>query len=189
MFDTLKQINWIDILVVILILRIGYIALKKGLAVEFFKILGTISATYLSLHYYINLSDFIQNRIGLKSISSDFLNAFSFSGLAILGYLIFMVLQKIFSRFVKMEAAPELNKWGGFILGIARAFLFTSLVIFILVISGVNYFKRSIKDSYSGRSLYKVAPLTYRSLWNGFFSKFMTNEKLNEAIFEVKKRP
>ena len=50
--EIIKQFNWVDIFVIILSVRVLYIAVKNGLPVELFKLLGTIAAIYLSLHYY-----------------------------------------------------------------------------------------------------------------------------------------
>ncbi len=181
-----KQFNWVDILVVILLFRIGYIAIKNGLPAELFKLLGIISAIYLSLHYYTALSDWIRAHIAAeKKMPLEFLDFLVFLVLAILGYLIFVLLRSIFYRFIKMEAVPRLNKWGGLALGVARGFLLVGLVIFMLVISSISYLKNSVKNSYSGRQLFNVATSTYSWLWNAIASKFMPGEKFNRTILEV----
>ncbi len=187
MLNIIKQINWIDIFVIILLVRICYIAGEHGLLLESFKFLGTLSAVYLSLHYYKGLSDSIQNSIGLEDPPTHLFNLFSVIILAIIGYGIFALLRKGFSKLVKMEAEAHLNRWGGLVLGIIRGFLFSSLIIFIFVVSDSEYLNKSVISSYSGEYVFKIAPATYSSLWNNFFSKFMPQEKLNEAIPELEK--
>lgn len=187
LLNIIKQFNWLDIIVVIILFRICYIAVKSGLPVELFKILGTLLAIYLSLHYYTMLSDFFRNRIAVKSLPLEFLDFLSFTVLAILGYLIFVSLRVLFYRLIKMEAAPQLNKWGGLILGVGRGILLGGLIIFMLIISSVGYLKNSVKDSYSGKRLFKVAPATYSALWDNLMSKFATKEKFNSTILEVQK--
>ena len=183
--DTIRQFNWVDIFVVILLLRIGYIALKSGITIELFKLLGTVLATYLSLHYYISWADFIQRLSVIKNIPQELLGFFSFVILVMLGYSIFVLLRSVFYRFIKMEAVPNLNKWGGFILGIARAILLLSLIMFILVISPIGYLKNSVNGSYLGKRILKISPTTYSLIWNNLASKFMAKEKFNEAVLEV----
>jgi hypothetical protein len=95
-----------------------------------------------------------------------------------------MLLRKVFSRFIQMEAVPNLNKWGSLILSMMRSFLFVSLLIFILVIAPTGYFRNSLNNSYSGKRLFNIAPTTYTWLWNSIMSKFRTQEKFNETIFE-----
>lgn len=185
LLNIFKQFNWVDILAIILLFRIGYIAIKNGLSVELFKLLGTILAIYLSLHYYTLFSGWLV-RADAKPATVAFLNLTSFLVLAILGYLVFLLLRVIFYRFIKMEAVPRLNKWGGFVLGILRGFLLTGLIVFMLVASNIDYLKSCVKDSYLGRYLFKVAPKTYACLWNGFASKFMTKEKFNKTVLKLK---
>ncbi len=184
LLDIIKQFNWLDILLIIILFRMGYISMKTGIPVVFFKLLGTLVAVYLSLHYYTNLSGLLAQRLPVnkEKMPLELLNLLSFIFLAIAGYLILLPPRVVFSRFIKMEATPNLNKWGGLVLGIARGFLLVGLVTFMLVISGSGYLKKSVTNSYLGRRAFYVAPNTYTWLWNKITSKFMTGEKLNEAI-------
>ncbi|MBU3958369.1 MAG: CvpA family protein [Candidatus Omnitrophica bacterium] len=181
----IRQFNWLDIVVLILILRIGYIALKNGLPVELFKFFGTIFSVYLSMHYYVLWAVYLQERIPLKNISLGFLRLFSFVALSALGYFIFLLLRKVFYRLITVEPVEKLNKWGGFILSMLRGILLLSLILFILVISNISYLNKSARNSYLGRRIFKVAPFVYSGLWNNLVSKFRTAEEFNKAILEV----
>lgn len=185
LLSTLKQFNWVDIFVVILLLRTTYIAMNNGFSIELFKLLGTVLATYLSLHYYLIFSDYIGSRIGVNNIPLAYLTSLIFVVLGLLGYLVFVVLRNVFYRFIKMEAVPNLNKWGGLIFGLARGALLVSLIIFILVTAPFGYLKDSVSSSYSGKRLFKIAPNVYSGLWKNIASKFITQEKFNQAILEV----
>lgn len=185
--EILKQFNWVDIFVAILLFRICYISLKSGFVIEFFKLLGTIVAIYLSLHYYISLSSFIRGVAGLEFIPDSLFEVFWFCILASAGYMVFMFIRESVGRFIKTETIATLNKWGGLLLGIGRGFLLSGLILFIFAISPIRYFAQSTKRSYSGRHLVSVAPDMYRSLWYGVMSKFMTEEKLNKAVAGVEK--
>lgn len=182
--DIIKQFNWIDIVVVILLMRMGYIALKNGLPSELFKFLGTVSSIYLSLHYYSSWSAILKERT-LKNMPLEFLNFFSFLVLVFLGYLIFVILRKLVLKLITVEPVEKLNQWGGFVLGIIRAGLMISLLIFILVISNINYLKNSVEDSYLGKRIFNIAPTTYAVLWNNLASKFMTDEAFNKNIPDI----
>lgn len=185
--DILRQLNWIDIFVIILLFRICYVSLNNDIPTEFFKLLGTVTAIYLSLHYYTALSDWMTKRffIPKHKMPLEFLDFLSLVILTISGYLIFVLLREAFYRFFKIEAGDRLNKWGGLALGIVRGILLSSLIIFVLVISSITYFKNSVINSYSGLRLFKLAPQAYTRVWNGFMSKIMTKEKLNDAVLEV----
>lgn len=183
--DILKQIGWIDVLVAILFVRICYIAVKNGFSTEFFKFLGTLLAIYLSLHYYTALSDFVQKRFTRELIPLEFLDFICFVLLAEVGYLLFFILRATFLRLVTIEAVSMLNHWGGLLIGIARSLLFIGIVIYALTISSVSYFKDSVARSYLGKAAIKTAPAVYSGLWNGFFSKFMAQEKFNQYVTDT----
>ncbi|MDD5120384.1 MAG: CvpA family protein [Candidatus Omnitrophica bacterium] len=184
-FDIFRQTNFIDILIVILLFRICYIAAKQGLSVEIFKLCGIIFATYLSCHFYTSLSDIIQRSLPTKRMPLEFADFIVFITLALIGYLAFVLIRSIFYRFLKLEAVPEINKFGGLILGVIRAYFFIGLLIFTLGISSVNYISGSVKHSYLGSRVFLVAPNTYRWLWDNIFSKFSAKEDFNSTINEV----
>lgn len=186
LLETVKQLKWVDIFAIILLFRITYIASKNGIFITFFKLLGTLLAVYLSLHFYTRLADYIQMRLPAGIIIPlelwDFL-AFFF--LAILGYLVFVVLRETFFRFIKAETVSFLNRWGSAILGISRGLILVSLIIFLLSIPVVDYFRNSVRDSFLGRRLIKVSTDTYIFLWGGFVAKFMPNDEFNKVVLEV----
>jgi len=183
----IKQLNWVDVLVIIIALRICYIAARIGFPTELFKLFGTIAAIYFSLHYYTALSDILSEFLpGVQDRAPlEFMDFACFLILVIVSYLAFALLRNIFCRFIKMEAIPKLNKWGGFILGLARTYLFLGLLIFMLAISTITYLRESAGQSYLGTRLFKVAPNTYYWLWNNLGSKFMIKEKINKTVAEV----
>jgi len=185
LLDILRQFKWLDVVIVILFIRICYVALKNGFSSELFKFLGTLSAIYISFHYYTILSDMLQKQTRLNGMPLDFVDFFIFIVLVLIGYFIFVVLRMFLSRFMQLEAVSALNKWGGLCLGVMRAFFLIGLLSFILVISSTVYLSQSVKSSYLGKRSFAIAPNTYRWLWNNLFSKFSSEEKINQDITEV----
>ncbi len=181
----IKYINWVDICLVILLFRICYIAVKNGFPQEVFKIFGVVAAVYFPMHYYTVLAGAIRGVFGLQGNALGSLEFFIFVTLVVLIYLVFVVLQKLFSKALKVEALPTLNKWGGFILGLTRTLLLASLLMFILLLSGSGFFDKGVKESYSGKYVAGIAPAVYSSLWHGIFSKFFAGEKFNDNVLEV----
>ncbi|HTY45621.1 MAG TPA: CvpA family protein [Patescibacteria group bacterium] len=184
--NVLKEFNWVDIFVIILLLRICYVSLKNGFLLEFFKLLGTVAAIYCAMHYYTRVSGSIGALMKLgKNGQLAIFDFLSFIVLALLGYAVFWVIRELIARLFKAEAVPTLAKWGGLVVGVARAFLFLSFVLFALYLSPVDYMHDSIPASYSGKKIIQVAPNLYVGLWESVFSKFMTGEKMNETVRQV----
>lgn len=185
MVNAISQFNFLDVIIVIILLRICYVAFQMGLAVEFFKLSGVILATYLSLHYYTGLSDIIQRRFIPKEMPLEFMDLLVFIILAAGGYLLFVVLRNSFYRFMKLEASPKISQFGGLILGLARLFFTVGLLIYILMISNVKYLNESVKYSYLGSRSALISANTYGWLWDSVISKFSPKEKFNPTVSEV----
>lgn len=185
MVNAISQFNFLDVIIVIISLRICYVAFQMGLAVEFFKLSGVILATYLSLHYYTGVSDIIQRRFIPKELPLEFMDFLVFIILAAGGYLLFVVLRNFFYRFMKLEASPKISQFGGLILGLARLFFTVGLLIYILMISNVKYLNESVKYSYLGSRSALISANTYGWLWDSVISKFSPKEKLNPTVSEV----
>ena len=184
MIDALLRLNWVDIIVVILIIRVSYISVKSGFPVEIFKLLGTICAIYLSLHYYIIFGDLLRGYF-TSIIPEAYFNFLCFLALALLGYFLFFLLRTALYHFVDVKAVPALSKWGGLITGLLRDILLISLIVFAFSISTVTYLASSANKSYIASRFSKVAPVTYSWIWNNITSKFIPNEKFNNAVLET----
>lgn len=184
--DFITHSNWVDILVLIIVFRIGYIAMRTGIMTEVFKFGGVICSIYISSHYFTILSDFIKQRIPGEFMSLEFLDFLSFTILLTLGYLIFILLRNICRNFIKLDSPSIINRWMGLALGILRGYLISGIVIFAMVISSVAYLKNSSANSYFAKQLFQVQAGVYTWLWNNVGSKLMTSEKFNPTIEEVK---
>ncbi len=185
LLDVFKQFKWVDVFVIIVLLRICYVSFKTGFTIELFKLFGTMAAIFFPLHYYTLFSDRVTQGAATQKMPLEFIDFISFIVLSITSYAVFILLRGVFHRFIKMEAVPTLNKWGGLILGIARGFLLTGLLMYMLVISSVSYFGNTVANSYSGKSLFSIAPVTYSWVWYNIASKFTAGGKINNTVLEV----
>ncbi len=184
--EAVKQFNYLDIIILIILFRICYIAVKSGIVAESFKLLGVISAIYIASHYYTLLSDVILKGYMSKIMPLEFADFIVYILLAGAAYFLFILLRSTFCRFIKTEAAPNFNKYGGIVVGLIRAYFTVGLVIYVLMISSVSYISGSVKHSYLGSKFSSVAPNTYGWLWGAVFSKFSPQEKINPVVNEVK---
>lgn len=183
--NILTRINWIDILCVILLFRISYIAYKRGFSAEIFKFAGTVCALFFSLHYYYSVAQALITRITFVKIPLETARFFTFIFCAVLGYLAFVLLRFIFSRFIHMEATPQFNNWGGLSIGILRGVLFLGLLFYVFCLSPLPYFSKSVKDSLTGKKMVQVSVNAYSGMWQGILSKFLTKDKLNEDVLTI----
>jgi len=180
-------VNWVDILVLLLAVRIIFVALKGGALAEFFKLCGTVFAIYVSLHYYIAISDSIRVHMGWKKFPVEFFDFLICLFLAAASYGSFIFIRAVVVSLLKTQSQtkPRLNKLGGIVFGLVRMVLLMSLVIFLMTISSITYIKKSVKRSYFGGELFQLSTNTYITIWDGFTSKFMHDEKQNKIVREI----
>lgn len=184
--EILKQFNWVDVVLVFLLFKISYTSLKNGFVVELFKFLGTVFSIYIAFHYFTILSDSLVRHVPEEqSFPVEFMDFLTCTGLLIAIYMLFVLLRNTLCHFIKMEAVAALSKWGGFLLGIGRAVLAASLVVFLLFISSIGYLSASAKNSYIGQRVFNVSVSTYETIWNGFMYKLATGEKFNNTVTQV----
>ena len=184
--EFIKHFNWVDVLVLIIVFRIGYIAMVTGIMTEVFKFGGVISSIYISSHYFTVLSDYIKQRMPGEFLSLEFLDFLSFIILLTLGYLIFVLLRSVCRNFIKLDSPSIIDRWIGLALGILRGYLISGIIIFAMAISSVTYFRNISAHSYFGKQLFNVQPGVYTWFWDNIGSKLMRSEKFNPTVGEIK---
>lgn len=184
--EYIRQLNWIDILALIVLFRVSYISVKTGFPIELFKLFGTVFAIFFACHYYFRLGTFFLNRTPLEG---EFLlrvfSLFAFIIIATSGYLIVMLIRRFITALIKMEAVSSLNRWGALTLGLVRALFLCSLLFFIFMISNIRYLNNRTADSLLGSRLFRVTPATYEVLWNSLAARLIDSKAFNGRVLDV----
>ena len=158
--DILKHINWVDVLALILILRISYVCSQAGLTHEIFPLIGNAVVLVLSLHFYARVGNIITKNAPIIPIQIAYF--LSFTGIVIALMIIYKLLNAALNIVLTMECHPSIEKIGGLIVGVMKAFVVTSLVLAILALAPMPYFQRSIRDkSLTGLQILKIGPAIY----------------------------
>lgn len=157
-----KLANWVDILIILLALRCGYIGLRKGLFGEIFRFVGIITAIIVSLYHGGLLGKYISDRSFLSLFHSKII---SIIALLIITVFIFRLIRGVVARLVKVEFGPRLSMIGGTILGLARGGVVASLILLILLWLPTSSIEATIHErSYLGPSIIKVVSTIYDGL-------------------------
>lgn len=168
-----RQINWVDIFVLILLVRGTYIGLRYGFITEIFKIFGIIVALFVSFRYYSNLAQFLATQVFFSKLSPSLQGGLSFIALILLTLAIFRLGHFVARSVMRLEASGLLERVGGVICGFIRGGVVAGLILFALNLLPVSYLKTSINEnSWSGSRLIKVGPAIYYTI-----AKFSPGEK------------
>lgn len=182
--DVLKSINWVDLMIFALFIRVMYMAVQEGFIVEVFKTFGLIIALFLSFHYYTLLGQFILRKVHSPQ---DMILAFSFCFIVIwvLVLVIFKYIREGLLLLFAIQTKTLVDRWGAAIVGLGRFWVLSSMIMFVLLTSGLRYVEVKTADSFFGRHMIALAPGIYQKICNGFVSRLLPAEKVNPAVREV----
>jgi len=159
----LTKINWVDVLALILVLRMSYVAFQDGLSHEILPVIGSVFMIVFSLHYYQKISSFLYD-IGFV-VPILLLNPVIFLALNLLIGLLFRVLKSIIDNVIKVSWHPLIEKFGGLIAGLTRGVVLASMVLIFLVIIPLPYLQRSMREkSLTGMYFLRVGPELYEKM-------------------------
>lgn len=140
--DILQYINWVDILILTLLVRLCYVGFERGLSSEITPVIGTYIALIISLHTYFQIGDVIATYTPLPSTFTYFI---SFVGLAVLiNYIVFLFDLNIVKKIITVQIVSLYNKIGGLVAGALRGILLISIVVIALELVPIGYITYSV---------------------------------------------
>ena len=178
-----KSINWVDVALVALFVRVIFISVRTGFVAEAFKFLGVLSALFVSLHYYAAFAVFAARKTTLPLNSWQFL---IFVILWIAVVLVFKFVRDGVLFLFKVETSHQgFDKYGAGVLGVGRAIFLVSLTLFALLLMKYPLIERQAQSSWGYKVAAKAAPNTYSFLYHHLIGKLFEGEKLNADVFAV----
>jgi len=160
-----SQINWVDVFVLILLIRGAYVGLKHGFLSEILRILGIITALFVSIRYYSNLAQFLTTQVFFSKLSLPVNRVISFVCLLLAVILMFKLGRFIAQSVMQLKVTGPHGKTGGVICGFIRGGIIASLILFTLNLLPSDYLKKSISEnSWSGSRLIKMGSVIYHAI-------------------------
>lgn len=158
--DIITRLNWVDILVIIIMLRTSYVAFQDGLSHEILPVIGVSTSLVLSLYYYKIIAIVISQNMG--NLPVGLLNVAAFAAVFAAIIFVFKFVRLIFDKIIKVTWHPLIERFGGLIAGIVKASLVTSAVLIILVLMPLSYLRWSVCErSFSGMYFLRIGPAIY----------------------------
>ncbi|MCK4912134.1 MAG: CvpA family protein, partial [Candidatus Omnitrophica bacterium] len=160
-----------------LCLRVVYTSITRGIVCESFKILGLLFGAFFAFHYYFALGEGISGKIHI--LSKEYFLLFSFL-LIFLGIrLIFTLSRLIVTFFFKKKESYFKERATLFFLGVLRASLIGSILLFLLHLSplGSKRFSHSISYGIFGNIGPKIYLMAFKG-YNKVNSKAVVNKEV-----------
>ena len=175
----LKSINWIDVALVCVFVRIIFSGVKDGLVAEFFKSLGIVLAVFVSLHYYAAFAAWVTLKTHLTWHYWE-LVIFALLWLAIV--VIFKFIKDGVLFLFKIETTHQgFDKYAAGVVAVGRALLVSSMTIFLILLIHHGFLTRMAFHSYGYKIAGRADVMTYSFLYNNLVNKLFAIGHFNAA--------
>lgn len=151
--------NWIDIVLLALLLVSVIIGSKKGLIRELMAFIIFFTAIIFSVNYIDRFAVWVYDKLGGSPLISAFL---SFVLLLALSYAVFKILGMLFYKIANLKQTGRKDQMGGALIGFLRGWVaigFLTFVAFLLPLP--NSFYIAFESSFFGPAVAKTIPLMY----------------------------
>ncbi|MBF0387137.1 MAG: CvpA family protein [Candidatus Omnitrophica bacterium] len=179
--EMLKSINWVDVMVMVIAIRIIYISAQTGFVVEFLKTLAALTALFVSFHFF----SLVGGAVPKINFSPEILAATAFLVLWMVTLLLCKFCRDGFMMLFSVKAENAVDKWGAVVIAVGRVVVTASMALFLLLLSGQKYLQNMTLSSLSGRHVLLVAPVIYREGCDRVITRLFPDQKKNPAVGHV----
>lgn len=151
--------NWIDGVLLVLLLASVIVGSKKGLIRELMAFIVFFTAVIVSVNYIDQFAVWVHNQLGGSPLISAFL---SFVLLLTICYAVFKILGLLFYRVANLKQIGKKDQMGGALVGFLRGWVavgFLTFVAFLLPMP--DGFYTAFEGSFFGPAIAKTVPLMY----------------------------
>ena len=135
--------NWVDLVVVTIVLTTGYKGFHRGLFTGLINLLGVVATTALVVTYANSAANWIMP--WLKTDPT--LSAFAlFWCCFLVGLLVMHQILKVIARILAWERFNPITQILGMLVGALRGGWWAGLLLFALSTSGVEYLQKSVDE-------------------------------------------
>ena len=182
--DILLNFNWVDVLIICLLVRIVFVGAKSNIFVEILGLLGDLCSTFVTLHYYGRFGDWLNKNVFLPEAIQDL---FAFILIVLTVKVIFKLILNGWSLVFKVDVQTGPNEWGSAIVAAVRGVIICGLLFVFLMLSGNDYVKQTSRQSFTGFYLTDFSSRVYRLMHEGIVSRFFPDEPINDRVFDLDK--
>lgn len=179
----IKSINWIDVALAFLFIRMIFIGVKNGFVAEFFKALGVVFAVFISFHYYSFLAAWVAQKIHCPW---DYWGLLIFAALWLIVAVFFKFLRDGILVLFKIETNHQgFDKYAAGVVAVGRGILVCSLTIFLILLAHNSRLTAMTAHSFSYKIVGRAGVNTYSFLYKHLVDKLFEGEHYNASALEV----
>ena len=179
--------NWVDLIVVILVLLMGYNGFGRGFLAELLNLAGAVSVTALTMNYSTLMTGWLFQWLPGHPMAAGVLGFWTF--FLIVWYLVRLGL-KYATTAIKWERVHWILQGCGFVLGGLRGLWWSGFILLAMTSSGFVYLHESIvSQSVLGPRVVELAGQGMRQVADRFPGARRRGEALIPPIKQAPKSP
>lgn len=151
--------NWIDGILIAILLAMVIVGSKKGLIREFMATLVIFVAIIVSVNYIDNFAVWLNQQLDVSPLVSAIL---AFVILLAASYAAFKLLGLLFYKLADIKKVGKRDQMGGALVGFVRGWLAASFIVFLTFLMPMpdSYFV-SFSESFFGPAIAKTIPVMF----------------------------
>ena len=151
--------NWVDIILLILLVAAVIIGSKKGLVRELMALAVLTAAVIVSINYIDIIATKIYAQLGGSPLITAIL---SFIILLAFIYAVFKILGMMFYKFANLQSLGRKDQLGGALVGAVRGWVIISFLIFMIFLFPMpDKFYVEFDNSFLGPTFARTLPMIY----------------------------
>ena len=151
--------NWIDGILIALLLAMVIVGSKKGLIRELMAFVVIFAAIIVSINYIDRFAVWVHNQLSVSPLVSALL---SFIILLALAYTVFKLLGMLFYRMADLKKMGKRDQMGGALVGFLRGWVVVSFLTFLTFLLPMpDSFYLNFEESFLGPAVAKTVPILY----------------------------
>lgn len=153
--------NWVDAVLVVLLLASVIVGSKKGLIRELMAFAVFFAAIIFSVNYIDSFVVYVYDKLGGSPLTSAFL---AFAILLAASYAAFKLLGLLFYRIADIKTGKRRDQMGGALVGFLRGWAAVGFLTFLAFLLPLpDQFYVDFEDSFFGPTVAKTVPLMYEA--------------------------
>lgn len=181
-YATVIAFNTVDILMALVVVAVITLGRKGGIVSGFIKLFGVFCTIFITVHYYARLAGFFRNQFLGKDGEAE---CFAFILLAILISLIFFFISKGWILILKIKSFEVVDRWGGLVLSLIRAYFICGLIFIALVLSNQAFLTSQASQSVSRFLFRESATGFYKISYSVVIKNLFRGEEMNSDVFKL----
>lgn len=175
------NVNLVDVLMLCVIVRGYYVGAKSGLISEFFRLTAVICSTFIVVHFYPPLAQFLRDKLFISEKVCEFV---AFVICAAVAFLLFFFIREGWLMLFQVERKSVFNRWTGGILSLATSYFVCGLIFLALVLFNNDFVRQQVESSLSRAVWSKTSGKVYKACYGAVVRPFFPGEKINAKMLK-----